>query len=109
MSTYFEMRLTDYTVLIESLGIELLNTPLSTENGKMIIVYQSDNQNWISIKTTAFIIEDTTNLVRGRDDDYYYISGKEFGSPVNLQNDIMTSQEQKETGWSRDFLGNYNL
>lgn len=108
LSGNFEMRLTDYTLLSESLGIELLNTPLSSENDKMIIVYQSDNQNWISIKTTAFIIGDTTNLVRVQADDYYYYtSGKEFGSPVNLQIDIMTSHEQKETGWSRDFLGNY--
>lgn len=108
VSNYYETSLYDYHLLSESLGIELLNTKFSDKNDKMIITYQSDNKNWISIKTTAFIIGDTTNLVRVQDDDYYYYtSGKEFGSPINLQIDIMTSNEQKETGWGRDFLGNY--
>lgn len=34
-------------------------------------------------------------------------SGIEYGSPVDLEMDIITSREQKDIGWQRDYLGYY--
>ena len=39
---------------------------------------------------------------------YTYTAGLEYESPIDMEIDIMTSEEQKAAGWDREFLGSYN-
>ncbi len=98
-----------YQELQDKLGIKLLNTKLADKNPYALVTCSSDNENWVNVKITAYIVGDVQNILKVDKKYYNYTSGDKYYSPIDLEIDIITSDSQKETGWDRDFLGYYEF
>lgn len=106
----YEKQFSNFNELQNELGINLLDSAYAKDNKYMLIDYKSDHANWIMIKITGFIIGDVQNLKKVENENIYtYDSGTEYSSPIDLEIDIMTSDEQKKIGWERDYLGYYEF
>lgn len=79
-----------YETLQKELGVSLLHTDMADNNSSMIITRKTDNVNWTQIKIVAYIVE-------------------KFASPIDLSVDIISSQEQLEIGWDKEYLGSYDF
>ncbi len=105
----YEAKYSDYSTLQKDINLRLLTSPMQDKDGNMMIRYLSDNENWVSIKIGAYITGDCTDIQMTEDEkSYTYTAGLEYGSPIDMEIDIMTSEEQKAAGWDREFLGSYN-
>ncbi len=56
----------------------------------MKITRKTDNVNWTQIKIVAYVVD-------------------EFASPIDLSVDIISSQEQLEIGWDKEYFGSYDF
>ena len=105
----YEAKYSDYGTLQKDINLQLLTSPIQDKDGNMMIQYLSDNENWVSVKIGAYITGDCTDIQMTEDEkSYTYTAGIEYGSPVDMEIDIMTSEEQKAAGWDYEFLGAYN-
>lgn len=110
VNSSYEKQYDSYEALQKDLGVRLLYTDMADNNSSMIITRKTDNVNWTQIKVVAYIVGDVTGLkrVEGRN-QYTWIPGKEFFSPIDLSIDIISSQEQLEIGWDKEYLGTYDF
>lgn len=108
-STY-EKQYDSYEELQNELGVRLLHTNMADNNSFMIITRKTDNVHWTQIKIVACIVGDVTEMKRieGRN-QYTWTPGENFLSPIDLSIDIISSQEQLEIGWNKEYLGAYDF
>lgn len=106
----YEKEYDSYEALQKDLGVRLLHTNLADNNSSMIITRKTDNVHWTQIKIVAYIVGDVTELKRieGRN-QYTWTPGNNYFSPVDLSIDIISSQEQLEIGWNKEYLGAYDF
>lgn len=110
VNSSYEKQYDSYEALQKDLGVRLLHTDMADNNSSMIITRKTDNVHWTQIKIVAYIVGDVTEMkqIEGRN-QYTWISGKEFFSPIDLSIDIISSQEQLEIGWDKEYLGAYDF
>lgn len=110
ISDAYQKKYDSYAVLQEELGIQLLHSDMTDDNSSMIITRKTDNEHWTQIKIIAYIVGDVTELkkIDGRD-QYTWTPGKHFLSPIDMSIDIISSQEQMEIGWEKEYLGAYDF
>ena len=95
-----------YSGLCEELGIELLSSEMAEGNSAMLITRETDNEHWTQIKVTAYILGDVYNLKKVENMQLYtWQEGEVFSSPIDMTIDIISSDEQLEIGWEKDYLG----
>lgn len=110
VNSSYEKQYDSYEDLQGELGVELLHSDMANNNSSMLITRKTDNVHWTQIKVVAYIVGDVTGMKRieGRN-QYTWIPGKEFSSPIDLSIDIISSQEQLEIGWDKEYLGPYDF
>ena len=108
-STY-EKQYDSYEALQKDLGVRLLHTKMADNNSFMIITRKTDNVHWTQIKVVAYIVGDVSEMkqIEGRN-QYTWTPGEAFFSPIDLSIDIISSQEQLEIGWDKEYLGAYDF
>lgn len=95
-----------YSELCKELGIELLSSEMAEGNSAMLITRETDNEHWTQIKVTAYILGDVYNLKKVENMQLYtWQEGEVFSSPIDMTIDIISSDEQLEIGWEKDYLG----
>lgn len=106
----YEKQYESYEALQKDLGVRLLHTDMADNNSSMIITRKTDNVHWTQIKIVAYIVGDVTGMKRieGRN-QYTWTPGENYFSPIDLSIDIITSQEQLEIGWDKEYLGAYDF
>lgn len=110
VNSSYEKQYDSYEDLQEELGLELLHTDIADNNSSVLITRKTDNVHWTQIKVVAYIVGDVSGMKRieGRN-QYTWIPGKEFSSPIDLSVDIISSQEQLKIGWDKEYLGPYDF
>lgn len=106
----YEKDYDSYEALQKDLGVRLLHTNLADNNSSMIITRKSDNVHWTQIKIIAYIVGDVAGMkqIEGRN-QYTWTPGENYFSPIDLSIDIISSQEQLEIGWNKEYLGAYDF
>lgn len=99
-----------YAILQQEIGVNLLCSDMSNGNASMLITRETDNEHWTQIRIVAYIVGDVTQLkkVSGRQ-QYTWVEGSVFSSPIDMTIDIISSQEQMEIGWEKEYLGPYEF
>lgn len=99
-----------YEELQNDLGVRLLHTDLADNNSSMIITRKTDNVHWTQIEIVAYIVGDVTGMkqIEGRN-QYTWTPGENYFSPIDLSVDIISSQEQLQIGWDKEYLGAYDF
>lgn len=110
VNSLYEKQYDSYEALQAELGMRLLHTDMANNNSSMIITRKTDNVHWTQIKIVAYIVGDVTGMkqIEGRN-QYTWTPGKNFFSPIDLSIDIISSQEQLEIGWDKEYLGAYDF
>lgn len=99
-----------YQDLKNEIAIPILESKYAEGNDKMLIELTTDEKNYESIHIAGFIIGDVENLEPIAKGHFYsYTPGNEFYSPVNLDIDIILSEEQLYQGLEFDYLGGYEF
>ncbi len=101
-----------YAELQAELGVQLLSSVFAEDNSSMIITRETDNEHWTQLKIIAYILGDVTGLKKLEENgsnQYTWIPGSLFRSPINMTIDIISSEEQLAIGWEKDYLGPYTF
>lgn len=99
-----------YQDLKNEIAIPILESKYAEGNDKMLIELTTDEKDYESIHIAGFIIGDVKNLEPIAKGHFYsYTPGEKFYSPVNLDIDIILSEEQLYQGLEFDYLGGYEF
>ncbi len=98
----------DYREFTNLTGLNLMDSPLSESNPYMQVRVETDKKDFAIIKVENYILGDTSNYQLVEDINLYNCDpGEVYYSSVSLRVDLILSQEQLETGFDMEYLGNY--
>ncbi len=103
----YETKMTSYSSLQKVLNIKLLNPGKEEQiKNQQIEVYGDDD--WIQIKVQNYIQGDTKNISWNNEEHIMeYEHGEEFYSPINLELQLVLTDEQAQRGLNDEYLGYY--
>ena len=104
-----EFETLSYDTIMNRLGVPLLTSELAEYNPYMHTNVKTDFNHYCEIHVQNYILGDTKNHILVNQDTgrCEYDPGEEYLSPVELEINMILSEEQYEIGWNEDYLGYY--
>lgn len=99
-----------YEIVCNTIGLNLLDSVLSENNPYQLVELMSDPKDYCFVKVENFIVGDTSDYKWiSKENRFEYSHGEQFYSPITLDVEIITSQEQLENGFEKEYLGFYEF
>lgn len=99
-----------YDTVCNTIGLNLLDSKFSENNPYQLVELMSDPKDYCFVKVENFIVGDTSDYQWiSEENRFEYSHGEKFYSPITLDVEIITSQEQLENGFEKEYLGFYEF